>query len=213
MRKLHIVGLALAAVFAFSAYAVSSAFAVESTWLVAAAKPAAQVAANSSGKLLLEDTEGGLLGGKVAIECEGTDSGFVGPGKEDLLEAVNVTKCVLQTGTCGEPLASAINLPWLTTIGLIGAKYYDDIVTEKSGATTVGYNVICNKIVEDACELTLARAELVANGGGTVSAEFSGTDANQPVATCTRTKKETGLVFGADLLSAAGGEALALSEA
>jgi hypothetical protein len=212
MKKLHLIGLALVAVFAFSALSVTSAFALESTWLVKAAKPAAQVAVDSSGKLLLEDTKGGIFGEAVAVECEGTDSGFVGPGPQDLLETVTVGKCTTQSGICGEPSASAVNLPWLTSIELIGAKFYDDIVTEKAEKTTVGYNVICNKIVEDTCEVALARAELTNNETGTVNAIFSGTDANQPVATCSRSKAATGLVFGTDLNLTVSGEALAVSE-
>jgi hypothetical protein len=212
MKKLHLIGLALVAVFAFGAFSVSSAFALESTWLVATVKPTITLAVDSTGKLLLEDTKGGIIGEAVAVECEGTNSGTVGPGPQDLLEAITVTKCVKQAGTCGEPSASPINLPWLTSVELIGTKFYDDIVTEKSGATTIGYNVICNKIVEDSCEVTLGRAELRNIEGGTVNAIFSGTDVNQPVATCTRTKAATGLVFGTVSLLTVSGEALAVSE-
>jgi hypothetical protein len=214
MRKIHIVGLALAAVLAVSAFAASSAFALESTWLVAAAKPTTEVktdSASTAAGFALTDAKGGIFGEEVEVLCTGTDEGTVGPGKADLLTKVTVTKCETMKGICGEANAEAINLPWTTSIELIGSAFYDDITTTV-GSKEVGYNVICSKIVEDKCEVALARALLENGTGGTVNAIFNSSDANQPKANCSRGGTEAGLVNGTDVLLATGGEALAVSE-
>jgi len=223
IRKISVVGLALVAVCAMGA---SSAFALESVWLVATAKPTAQVAVDSEttliangGGLLLEDMKGGILLEAVDILCDGTDTGFVGPdstmsslASENLLETVTVNHCETMSGTCPEPKVEAINLPWLSTVELIGTAFYVNLVTEKSGATTVGYKVTCS-IISDNCEAPLGRALLENLTNGTVAAIFNPTDVNQPPATCSRGGAEQGLVEGEDILLTVSGAALAVSEA
>jgi hypothetical protein len=214
MKKIQTVVLALVAVFAFSAFSASSAFALESVWLVAGAKPTAQVPVDSEGTLKLTDMKGGILGESVTIECTGTDKGFVGPGKEDLLEVVVVTACKTTEGTCGSPKAEAENLSWLTTIELIGTSFYDDIVTEATGQTEFGYVVECTNIIKvsDRCLLVLGRALLTNETNGTVDATFNSTDANQPAANCERGGAGEGLVNGLDTILTVSGQSLAVSE-
>ena len=215
MRKLKLLGLAAVALLALSAYAASSAFAVESTWLVSGAVSGVQHAVDSESTAAgfsLADAKGGIFGEEVEILCIGTDLGFVGPGKEDLLETITVTSCETMKGICSEPLAVPINLPWLTTIELIGGVFYDDIVTEATGKTTVGYTVTCSGTVEDTCETTLGRALLENVAGGTVNAVFSSADANQPKANCSRGGAGAGLVNGTDVILSETGLTIAVSE-
>ncbi|HEX5309666.1 MAG TPA: hypothetical protein VFW38_11365 [Solirubrobacteraceae bacterium] len=213
MRKLQIVGLTLVAVFAMGALYASSAFAAESRWLVDGAIPTAahQVDSESSGPISLTDAKGGIFGEEVQVLCEGTDLGTVGPGPADTLESITVVKCVTDKGICGEPNAEPINLPWTTSIELIGAVFYDDITTTV-GNKNVGYRVICNKAVEDTCELALGRA-LLENSGNNVNAVFNSADANQPKGTCTRGGAGAGLVDGIDIILSETGLTIAVSEA
>jgi hypothetical protein len=39
------------------------------------------------------------------------------------------------------PALMLINLPWLTNVELLGGVFYDDIVTEATGQTEVGWQV------------------------------------------------------------------------
>jgi hypothetical protein len=216
MRNIQIAGLSLVAV-ALSAFAASSAFALESTWLVGGVKPTTQVATDSIGELLLEDTKGGPFGEKSAVLCTGTDEGFVGPGPADETTKVTVTKCVVVTLCENSPevKAEALNLPWNTKIELIGAVFYDDI-TAKVGE--VSYKTSCTLFgitVEDACKLALARV-LVINAGNNVEIEALDTDADQPSANCSRGGAGTGKIdtdtLANNLVLTVSGASLAVSE-
>jgi hypothetical protein len=208
MKKIHIVGLALVAVLAFSAFSVASASALESTWLVGGAKPAAAVASDSEGELVLEDLKGGLFLEDAAVKCQGTDEGTVGPNGEDKLTKVVVNACTNVKGCPAPDTAAPINLPWNTKVELIGAAFYDDLTS----ASTVGYTVTCAGFATDTCSIALATVLLKNGTGGEVLAEFSGTDANQPAANCTRGGTAQGLVNGTDKLLTVSGAALAVSE-
>jgi hypothetical protein len=212
MKKIHIVGLALVAVFAVSAFAASSAFALESVWLVEGLKLTTAAAVDSSGKLILTDDKGGPFGEKVEVECEGTDQGTVGPGISDKLTNVLVTGCKTLSGGCEKPNAEANNLPWNTTIELIGGVFYDDI---KAGTGNVAYTVFCTFFGvpgNDTCEIALGRTLLENGAGGTVNAVFNKNDPNQPPATCSRGGAGEGLVDGTDNILSTEGLALAVSE-
>lgn len=191
----------------------SSAFAVESTWLVdgAVSTVAHEVDSESSGPIPLADAKGGIFGEEVEILCGGTDLGTIGAGKADRTESITVSSCVTDKGICPAPGAEPINLPWSTRIELISRIFYDDIIAA-GGSGTVGYHVLCSKIVEDTCELDLARALLENNGLG-VNVVFSSTDANQPKANCTRGGAEAGLVNGTDFVLSETGLTVAVSEA
>jgi hypothetical protein len=214
MKKIQILGLAVVAVCALAALTASSALALESTWLVDGAVLTATHevdSASTSTLFSLADKKGGVFGEEVEVLCAGTDLGTIGIGKADVLSSVTVTECETMKGICGEPLAEAVNLPWTTSVVLIGAKFYDDTTTTV-GTKKVGYNVICNKLVEDTCEVALAQPELKNGAAGEVEAVFSSADANQPKATCTRGGAEAGLVNGIDLILSETGLTVAVSE-
>ena len=143
MRKIHIVGLALFAVFAFSAYAVASASALESVWLVNNAKPAAKVLVDSEGEMLLADLKTPI--GEIMLLCSGLGEGFVGgdatgnnPTWDEVTKITGLNPvtepefvlCTTQTGceSSTSPEARAVHLPWLTELLLELGVYIDDIL-------------------------------------------------------------------------------------
>src|SRR5882724_6982273 len=98
MRNRHILGLALFAALALSAVAASSAFALESTWLIGGVKPTAATAvlSESVGKIKLED-----MSKATVVECEATDEGTVGPGPADKVTAIAFANCAFAAGGAG----------------------------------------------------------------------------------------------------------------
>lgn len=223
MKNIYYTGFAALAVAMFSVLAASSASALESVWLVNGAVPAAQVESNAIGKILLEDTKGGTGGASLEIECEAlesTNGGFVGPGKEDLISKAGLTKCLFIAGRFApcegsmEPTATADNLPWLSSIELIGTKYYDNIVTEATGQTEIGWQVTCLVLglaFSDLCSQVLALPELT-NEATTVNELFNSADPNQPAGNCERGGAGTGLVDALYLVLTDSGLALSVSE-
>jgi hypothetical protein len=213
MRKIHVIGLALAAVFAYSAFSVASAMALESVWLVDGVKAAAAEPVDSSGSLTLEDTKAGPFGEDVALTCEGTDAGSVGPGAADLTTAITVTKCKANKlcQESPEPKASALKLPWITKIELIGGVFYDDIVAETGEVEYLTTCTVIGVTIEDTCKLALGRA-LLENSGSNVNAVFNPADANQPNGNCSRGGNGTGLVTGTDVNLSTAGLTIAVSE-
>jgi hypothetical protein len=84
MRKIHLLGLALLGVLAFSAVVAASAFAGE--WLVEGAKLENAVQAETEGLLFLTTLENGNV--LATVDCEGIFDGTIGPGANDLIEDV-----------------------------------------------------------------------------------------------------------------------------
>lgn len=211
MRKFHIVGLALMAVFAFSAVMVANASAAE--WLckeggVFKACSAAK-AVDSEGTLTLSDA---TLLGTITIECSGTNVGTVGPGAADsiteILDLAKATKDILckvtgGTALCGtaEALAEAIHLPWKTELL---STTIDDLTT--SGAGNPGWHVVCSTGTEDECTKALAELTMKNEANGTVDALFNAAEN----ATCLNgVGKVSGLVL--ILATATGVEGIAVS--
>jgi hypothetical protein len=214
MKRTQILGAVFVAVLVVSACAISPALAVESTWLVDGAVPTATQEVDSewdSAKLSIVDLKGGIFGEEVVILCPGNDLGTIGPGKADSLTSFTITSCELMVSVCPEPLVEVINLPWTSSIVLIGGTFYDDI-TSTAGTKMVGYNVLCNNIVEDTCEVALVQPQLVSNFNGQVEAVFNSADANQPRANCSRGGTGAGLISGTDLILSEVGLSVAISE-
>jgi hypothetical protein len=132
MRKIQFV-LTLSAVCAFSAVAATSANAEEAIgWLQSGVTLTSQVAVDASGTLVFEETDDGL-----SIECPGTGLGFVGPGIEDLVEAITVGTCkFVRAGECaaaGPLKITPLNLFWLTLLELVGGVLLDMFEPETGG--------------------------------------------------------------------------------
>jgi hypothetical protein len=182
MRKFQILGLALFAVFAFSAVAAASAFAevegellgngakIEGSGLTIEIKPTAE-----NEFLLLEDMN---ATGKPDILCSGILAGTIEPETSEgavrarlgLItkvltltggEAGNLVECVDDSGICSSPVdVTAIHLPWHWEILLmkgvsVSSLWYYLFMLLLEPSNNPGYTVDCNSIlglVEDTCQ-------------------------------------------------------------
>jgi hypothetical protein len=201
--------LALVAVFAV--VAVMSATASALQWLIGGRPVTAATAINSTGKLLLSDLRP-KLGGQVAIECEGTDRGTVGPGAKDEVTTITAEKCKFQSGLNGaceaskEVTAKAVNLPWLTLLldSSRSPSGIGDRVTADNGRNP-GWSVECTVAgifkITDTCESSTAEPDIINLATG-VDARFLASE----TAGCSEGDATSGIVIGNDLnLNPAGG--------
>lgn len=215
MKKLHIVGLAIVAVFAFSAFAASSAFAVEPQWLVGGKIIASSVAVKSSigpAGLFLQDMQL-----KIAILCEeGTNAGFVLPkGADEVTEAV-CTKLKVVEGACVEPSVEAINLPWTTQLTEPETGVFVDLITKGTGGNgAAGWSVGClvlGILGFDKCTTNLGSTLIESEAGGAINATFREAEPEANWAACSLSgNKLVGLVVGLILIKTNSGEALTAS--
>src|SRR5258708_35871573 len=154
MKKLHIFNLALVAVFAFGALTVASASAVEfllAEWLVNGSPVTTELATDSEGELLFEET---VLGIKIDALCSGILDGTIGANGADLITALlNLaggeipTTELVEPGiactndlNCPEPLAWADKLPWESLLELMVDGTETFFVDLLIGA---GYHIVC----------------------------------------------------------------------
>jgi hypothetical protein len=180
MRKLHVVMLALVAVFAFSAVAAATASA-EATllaeWLIGGAGVTTLTSTTTTvGKIELEDKSFG-----AGVECEGIFDGSVGPNGEDetteVLSKAGVAVTLaapltLTTGckiTKGCESAAGVEvapeeLPWHTLLYLVEAtSKFRDLVFK------AGYSVKCRILFvtsTDECKVTEGSFEVLAAAEG-----------------------------------------------
>ncbi|MFZ1153327.1 MAG: hypothetical protein WAN93_00320 [Solirubrobacteraceae bacterium] len=208
MKRSYFVGLSLVAVLAGSAFAVSSAFALESTWLVSGAKSTTAVNVDSEGEILLEDMKGGIFGESIDVLCKvlGLGTG----GQPSSITSITLEECETMSGVCPSPIATALNLPWNIKIELIGTAFYNGIT---AAAGEVGYNFSCSGFV-DTCATPLGRAlDKENSAGGAVLVEFNTEDVNQPSGSCTKGGIQEALVQGTQtVLVEETGLAVAFSE-
>jgi len=200
MRKIHIVAMALFAVFAFSSFAASSAFALTfelAEWLVAGKTVEAELPSEGSGELLLEDTKFG------AVICDGILDGTIGPNSQDLITKILTlagveigeltgTGLICTTEKTCESSATDIEvfpmkLPWDTEIEL-------DVETGVAYVLVLGaeYTVEClllGILGEDTCTDAEAATEAVNVSPGV---ELKG--ASEPLGTCSIGGATSGLV-------------------
>jgi|SRR5665213_226467 len=197
MLRVRTLGLALVAVFAFSAVAVSSASAIE--WQLGKAKieKAKASTAETVEELTLRDVKE-----KSAIKCKGSSTGKVGPGVADTIETAKATGCTVIEGPCeaGTATAVAVNLPWTTTYVLNGTEKRDNITTTGSNP---GYKVECRVFgifkVQDECTGNTS-VKLTNQLTGVL-----GTFEKTPKGTCTRGGAGQGEVIGTVINKVAGG--------
>jgi len=208
MRKLHILGLALFAVFAFGALSAVSAFAAEEgemLWLLNGSESlVGEKAVETTGEINLIDSTG------AEILCSGIFDGTVEPGTmNDLITeiltlektalplvsflggtALGSITCVftkpgLCTGAVGGLIwVMPINLPWKTLLELISGSTVDQF-TEGTGGLP-GYEITCNTFLgEVTVSCTGKPGATVTNGAnGTVNGSFSTTTELNPNGSC-----------------------------
>jgi hypothetical protein len=225
MKKLQIVGLALVAIFAFSALVASAASATQ--WLAKGAAIATAQATTTEGEILIEDM--GAFS-KPQILCSGLFVGTVGPGTADKINMIEdlevpaklaesgvkaIMNCTFEAkGACEGTLAEVepVNLPWTTELALSGTTFVDKITS-----TNAGYKVICKTILgtlEDTC--TGPTGSEVTNGTACeVLGSFVESETITPPANCTTGGAKEGLTIsenGPGKIKLTSGEALTVSE-
>ena len=207
MKKLHIIGLALVAVFAFAAISVATASA-ETTllaeWLAGGTQVSENTAATNEGELLLED-----MGTGTDVSCSGKFVGTIGLSGVDSITLVedlegkdNSLNCVITAkGACEEANGSLItvvpvNLPWATLLYLMADGTFLDEISS-SGAGAPGYLVECKALgikVDDTCSGATQTVET--NVTGAVEGAFSENETTTPPGNCTIGGSKQGLVVG-----------------
>jgi hypothetical protein len=178
MKKIHLMGLAMFAVFAFGAIAASSAFA-EDRWLIDEVGVTTLTSVQTSGKLILTDLKAPLVG-EAAAECSGILDGTVGPAGEDEITEVltfagvaygkdNANNELEGTGAactnvknCPGALVWVFGLPWLTQLELEGSIFVDDFISDNT-VKLLGYELECSEQLGkpvDLCTQPLFKATL-----------------------------------------------------
>jgi hypothetical protein len=184
MRKLHLFGVALAAILVVGVMTAASASALEfllAEWLVNGNPITTELSVVTEGELLLEET---VLGIKIDALCSGKLVGTIGPTGADLItELQNLVgtkigvelvepgiECV-NDSNCPEPLAWADKLPWVTELELMedaGGPFFADLFL------AVGYHIVCmGSGTSDLCESAVSAAKVTNEAGGVLDAEFS----------------------------------------
>jgi hypothetical protein len=238
MRKFHLVGIALLAVFAFSAVASATASAelvfLLAEWLLNGVAVVLDLV-EAEGELLLTDLKG-FLGAEAMVLCSGILDGFVEPNGHDLITEVLTLDtppdtvdlvalgllaltCVNQVN-CATPLVWAVNLPWLTELELHeeGTTTLFVVLILDSGAGKPGWYVQCMGVLGEPSDECTAGTEggvfEVDNTTPTLTALFSEalTEAmGLKLADCTVGGLEQGEVEGEGLINVPEGGTLTVS--
>ena len=230
MNKMRIVWLFLFVMFTFSAIAVSSAAAEETQWLFEGGKITAELAVDSEGVLLLEDTKAPV---KIDFLCKNLLRGVVGALLGTFTPALGEINDIedseghLNTGLDCEAASAcqgilvtvkAVHLPWKTELLLEthgGVSEFIDMFTSDDGVAgdEPGYTVDCiiiGVLTEDTC--TADTSVLLANETGGVLATFDENEEINPASLCSLSGEESGLVIGTILSAHASGGTLSISE-
>jgi hypothetical protein len=152
MRKIQTLGIAILAVLAFGAVAVSNASAAE--W-EAGGKGVTKVEPTNAHGAIVVHHEGGTFG-NAEVECTGLFDGTVGPNGTDLIKLVlslsgtssenDLLKCTNVKSPCeGSPVVHYENLPWSTKLLVEGNLVFDDL-EEGEAPNNKGmpaYDVLC----------------------------------------------------------------------
>jgi hypothetical protein len=226
MRKFHILGAALIAVFAIGVLSAATASALTfllAEWLENGSGITATLLAEIEGELLLLEKVT-FLGVTITLDalCSGILDGFIGPdGASDITEllnlageAINLTALVelglecTDDESCAEPLAWAVNLPWLDLLVLMedgSETFFADLLTNST--SNVGYYVDCmGSGLTDTCT-TPEGIALVESGTEGLNGEFSEVFtllAGLKNATCEVACAEAGVVEGLGIVKVAG---------
>jgi hypothetical protein len=187
---------------------------------------------SSSSELTLISLNGGGLGLKVEILCEGILDGTVGPGSEDLITDLldlsgNLIALELEgsgltctnIANCTSPLVWADNLPWPTELELLewNLGFIYVVLILSNGVGSPGWHAECvigGVKVTELCTAPEAAFEVSNNAGGTVDALFSEaiqTLSNLKLGTCSIGGAETAEVKGLGTISPVGGGSLTVS--
>jgi hypothetical protein len=239
MRKIHIVGVSLVAMFAFLAVGAASAFA-EGEWLANGEKIMVALAADTSGALHLINLKSAGGAVLVEVECNGLFEGTVGPGAADsVTDLINlsnetigglgdtnekklnctVTATAKELGDCtatgelAEVLPTNLNLElgttWTTTVELMTGT---PMVYLDLFPATSGYEVKCKTSLgelENKCEG--ATSAFLENMETEKGVLGNFTSESEPTS-CNLTGTNTGTLEGSGLTTLVNEELLTVSE-
>ena len=216
MKKSHLIGITLIAVFAFGAMAATSAFAeVGMEWLLHEEKLLSETVLGeiaTEGELLLEEMEAPFVG-KSVVHCSGVAEGTLGPEGLDLIEEVfglkgepvNDLTCEALEGceTSGTtpPLVEPVNLPWESELVLVGTTVRDNVRSAVAGKAP-GYKVTCLVLKLSTTDECTGNISYLMENMPAESDVLALVDAttNNPPALCTASGKESGLQSEEDTL-------------
>jgi hypothetical protein len=231
MKKLHLIGATLVAVFAVFAFAAASASAVTfllAEWLVSGLPVTAELSVEGTGELELSET---ILGLTVAVLCSGVLDGTIttdGRGKVSELLSLTGTAISL-TGLSGTGLACtgdsncgataeawAVDLPWAAELVLMeeGTEVFFAGLGLSSGAGAPGWEILCANGTSDTCTATEGVVNATNEGNnvdGTTSEAFTEL-AGLKLGNCLTAGNEKAILAGLGTLSLVGGATLAVSE-
>jgi hypothetical protein len=206
MGRVKVMGFMLVVALAVSAMASTTASALQ--WLLNGTPLTSAVSVTSKSTLELSDLA--ASGGAVAVVCEGTDKGTVGPGDRDEVTEITESECEFHEGEDGaceaskEVKAGALNLPWLSLVLDVELLTVDKITAE--GGKGPGWSVTCTVAgiikVADECTSSSIQAE-VENETPGVNLLFTG-----ETASCSVGSKTSGMVLGTDLIEDPTGKSL-----
>jgi hypothetical protein len=230
MRKFHVLGLALIALFAIGVVSAAAASAVTfllAEWLEAGGPITATLLAETPGEVSVSET---VLGIKINALCSGIGVGDIGPdGAADGTELLNLEGGAISptglTGTalscantenCGEPLAWAINLPWLGQVVLmeVGTESFFAGLVMADGKGNPGYEIECmSSGLADTCEIAEAAAKVEIIG---TELDIEGSEAFELLAglsngNCALAGNGAGVVTGLGIIKGDGTGALTVS--
>jgi hypothetical protein len=235
MKKLHVLGVVLAAVFAFGALTAASASATVVFLLAEWLKGGVAVTTTE-----LVDSEAGpngvtlretVLFIKIAVNCSGIFDGSIGPnGADEITELLTLGEGAIPTTplvepglvctnveNCPEPLVWLDNLPWLTLAELMEEgteSFFVDLILPTVVGNNPGYHVDCMNGTNDLCTAAEAITQLTNEANGTVDGVFSESFtelAGLKLANCETAGNEQGIVEGLGFTLLTGGGSLSIS--
>jgi hypothetical protein len=211
MKKIHILGVTLFAVFAFCAVAAASALATpefldNGESILASTTFLSEIMSNGAGfGLLLED-----MGNSTEVECMlGVNEGLLSTtaGLAEITEAL-CTEGLAVSGLCSAPVTIvALNLPWEVTLTLViegGANMYRAAPT--NAAENTGYLVECETVLgkqDDPCtgKGVTFLLENAAEGAVLAESDAKTEEESETNILCTGTLGGKGLILaGSDIL-------------
>jgi hypothetical protein len=199
MKKIQIIGMALVAMFAFSALLASTASAevtLLAEWLINSLEVVTLTLVETTGSILLSDTSNGS-----DVKCSGIFDGSVGPnGEDEITEVLSLAKVAVALGSelvcesgavceksTTDVLVAPEGLPWHTLLFLMENGSFLDLVF------SAGYVVKCLVLgleITDECTATLSAGEVKNVAGGVEGKE----EALAPLGTCSIGGASTGEV-------------------
>lgn len=217
MRRRHLLGLALVAVFAFAASVAASASAAPATllaeWLWNGSAVSSELLVDMEGELLLEDTKlatiilcSGILDGWANVNGEGLITAVLSLGGVEVGTPLTGTalECVNVKG-CENPLLWPDGLPWTMLLELIEL---DNATVEWSfavlTAALAGWDIECMSIIPTS-ELCEAPESVVGVTNETTNVDMESSDAFTELAglklgNCTVGGNETAILEGLGIL-------------